>query len=182
MAASGFAIFETALGWCALVWGERGLAGVHLPEADERRTRTRVARSAPQARELPPPPVVAAAIERIVSLLDGEPDDLAGVALDLDGVPAFHRRVYEVARTIPPGATLTYGEVARRVGEPGAAQAVGQALGHNPCPIVVPCHRVVAAGGRLGGFSAPGGGATKRRMLEIEGARDRGALTLFGDA
>ena len=96
--------------------------------------------------------------------------------LDLDGVPEFHRRVYDVARAIPPGETRSYGEVAAALGEPGAAQAVGRALGRNPVPIVVPCHRVLAADGRLHGFSAPGGIETKRRMLALEGA---GAPTLF---
>jgi methylated-DNA-[protein]-cysteine S-methyltransferase len=85
-------------------------------------------------------------------------------------VPAFHRAVYAVARAIPPGETLTYGEVARRLGDPGSARAVGQALGRNPFAIIVPCHRVVAAGGATGGFSAHGGAATKRRILAIEGA------------
>ena len=89
----------------------------------------------------------------------------------MDGVPEFHRRVYEAARAIPPGNTLSYGDIAKRVGAPGAARAVGQALGRNPFPIVVPCHRVLAAGGKIGGFSAQGGVATKRRMLAIEGAR-----------
>jgi methylated-DNA-[protein]-cysteine S-methyltransferase len=103
-------------------------------------------------------------------LLRGEASDLAGVALDMDQVPEFHRRVYDAARTIPPGETLSYGDIARRVGAPGAARAVGQALGRNPFPIVVPCHRVLAAGGRIGGFSAQGGVATKRRMLAIESA------------
>ena len=93
------------------------------------------------------------------------------VALDLREIPAFHRRVYDIARHIPPGATLSYGEVAQRLGEPGAARAVGQALGRNPFPIVVPCHRVLAAHARSGGFSAPGGVATKLKLLMIERAR-----------
>ena len=97
----------------------------------------------------------------------------------MERVPDFHRRVYQVARTIPPGKTLTYGDVARRLGDPGAAQAVGQALGRNPFAIIVPCHRVVAAGGRIGGFSANGGAATKRRILAIEGA-DKDAPMLPG--
>ena len=98
----------------------------------------------------------------------------------MEGLPAFNRRVYELARTIPPGSTMTYGEVARRLGSPGMARAVGQALGRNPYPIVVPCHRVLAADGRMGGFSAPGGVATKRRMLEIEGVEGvRAEPTLF---
>jgi methylated-DNA-[protein]-cysteine S-methyltransferase len=113
---------------------------------------------------------VRAAVDGIVALLDGEHRDLAEIELDLAAVPEFHRRAYEIARTIPPGKTLTYGDIAHRLGMPGSAQAVGQAMGHNPFPIVVPCHRVLAAGGRDGGFSARGGVATKRRMLVIEGA------------
>jgi methylated-DNA-[protein]-cysteine S-methyltransferase len=112
-----------------------------------------------------------AAITRIQALLTGARDDLADLPLALEGVPEFHRQVYAVARAIPPGEVLTYGEVARRIGEPGAARAVGQALGRNPFAPVVPCHRVLAAGGRSGGFSAEGGAATKLKMLEIEQAR-----------
>jgi methylated-DNA-[protein]-cysteine S-methyltransferase len=117
-----------------------------------------------------PPPEVVHAIDGITSLLRGEPIDLLDVVLDLDGVPEFHRRVYELTRQILPGETRTYGELATALGEPGAARAVGQALGRNPFPIVVPCHRVLAAGGKYGGFSAPGGVTTKLRLLEIEGA------------
>jgi methylated-DNA-[protein]-cysteine S-methyltransferase len=104
---------------------------------------------------------------------------LLDLPLDMEGVPPFHRRVYELARAIPPGEVLTYGEVARRLGDPGASRAVGQALGHNPYAPVVPCHRVLAAGGRSGGFSAEGGAATKLKMLEIERARFGGAPGLF---
>jgi methylated-DNA-[protein]-cysteine S-methyltransferase len=107
----------------------------------------------------------------MTALLRGERLDLSFVALDLEAVPEFHRRVYEITRTIQPGATLSYGEIALRLGERDAARAVGQALGRNPFPIVVPCHRVVASGGKTGGFSAPGGAATKLRMLAIEGER-----------
>ena len=115
--------------------------------------------------------------KRITALLRGEPCDLGSIDLDMSDVPEFHCRVYAVARTIPPGRTLTYGDVAARLGEPGAARAVGQALGRNPFAIIVPCHRVVAAGGRLGGFSAGGGAVTKRRILAIEGAgRDEPTL------
>jgi methylated-DNA-[protein]-cysteine S-methyltransferase len=111
------------------------------------------------------------AIDGIVALLGGEPADLTAVPLDMERLPAFQRAVYEIARTIPPGDTLTYGEIAARLGDPGTARAVGQALGSNPFPIVVPCHRVLAAGGRLGGFSAHGGTATKLRLLTLERAR-----------
>jgi methylated-DNA-[protein]-cysteine S-methyltransferase len=145
---------------------------VWLPEPTDHQTRARVARRFPHALESIPPPFVAHAIEGIVALLEGESRDLTDVPLDFDdGVPEFHRRVYDVARTIKPGRTLSYGEIASRVGEPDAARAVGQAMGRNPIPIIVPCHRVLAADGKTGGFSAPGGTSTKLRLLAIEGAR-----------
>jgi O-6-methylguanine DNA methyltransferase len=183
MMASGFTLFDTAIGRCGVAWGEHGVAGVQLPEAGERETRARMLQRFPAAGEAPPPPVVQHAIDRIMALLRGEASDLSTIALDMDQVPAFHRRVYEVARAIPPGMTLSYGDIAARVGTSGAARAVGQALGRNPFPIVVPCHRVLAAGGKIGGFSAQGGIATKRRMLAIEGAQLNGPATplLDGD-
>ena len=174
MTASGFALFDTAIGRCGIAWSERGIAGVQLPEAGEAETRARMLHRFPAAGEAAPPPEVQRAIDSIVGLLRGEDSDLSGIALDMDGVPEFHRRVYEAARAIPPGNTLSYGDIAKRVGAPGAARAVGQALGRNPFPIVVPCHRVLAAGGKIGGFSAQGGITTKRRMLSIEGARLNG--------
>ena len=164
-----FTLFDTAIGTCGIVWNERGLAGIHLPDANRARTGASVTRRFPGAAPAPPPADVQHAIDGIVALLRGEKPDLREIALDYDRVPEFNRRVYELARTIGPGATLTYGDMAQRLGTPGMARAVGQALGQNPWPIVVPCHRVLAADGGMGGFSAPGGVATKRRMLEIEG-------------
>jgi methylated-DNA-[protein]-cysteine S-methyltransferase len=177
--ARGLSLFDTAIGRCAVVWGERGITSVHLPEASEGRLRARLRRTDPGVAESTPPPAVHEAVARMVALLDGGADDLADVVLDLDGVSTFERDVYALARAIPPGETSTYGQVAAQLGDPGAARAVGGALGRNPCPIVVPCHRVVAAGGRMGGFSAPGGADTKRRMLIIEGAAAAGPPTLF---
>ncbi|HLG58143.1 MAG TPA: MGMT family protein [Vicinamibacterales bacterium] len=142
-----------------------------LPEARPEHTRARLLRLFPAASDVTPPADVQRAIDAIVALLRGETSDLSFVTLDMNGVPAFHRRVYEVARTIPPGTTRSYGDIASRLGEPHAARAVGQALGRNPFPIIVPCHRVLAANGRTGGFSAPGGTATKLRLLAIEGER-----------
>jgi methylated-DNA-[protein]-cysteine S-methyltransferase len=176
MTANGFTLFDTAIGRCGIAWSGRGIAAVQLPEADDRRTRARLLRRLPDAHEAAAPPDVQRAIDGIGALLNGAASDLSTVVLDLEGVPAFHRRVYEVARTIPPGSTLSYGDVAAQLGEPGSARAVGQALGRNPFPIIVPCHRVVAAGGKPGGFSANGGVATKLRMLAIEGAVRQGAL------
>src|ERR1700694_1229628 len=178
MIAQGFTLFDTAIGPCAIAWSKHGILAVQLPEANERHTRARLVRRFPQAHEAPPPPAVKRAPEGIAALLRGERIDLSAVALDLDGVPPFHRRVYEVARTIPPGATLSYGEVAARLGAPRSARAVGQALGRNPVAILVPCHRVLAAGGRPGGFSANGGVVTKLRLLAIEGTRADEAPTL----
>jgi methylated-DNA-[protein]-cysteine S-methyltransferase len=166
----GFTLFDTDLGRYGIAWGERGIAAVELPGSSDDSMRRRLRRAAPGASELEPPADVAAAIDAISRLLAGEPEDLSAVVLDMDEVPEFHRRVYDVARAIPAGETLSYGEIAARLGEPGAAQAVGKALGRNPFPIIVPCHRVLAANGALHGFSAPGGIETKRRMLAIEGA------------
>lgn len=165
----GYTLFDTAIGWCGIAWNERGVAGVELPDRSESATRERLRHRFPGVPDAAPPPGVARAIEAIAALLQGEASDLSGIALDLDPVAPFERGVYELARTIPPGETLTYGEVASRLGAAGAAQAVGRALARNPFPIVVPCHRVMAAGGKLGGFSAPGGSSTKRRLLAIEG-------------
>jgi methylated-DNA-[protein]-cysteine S-methyltransferase len=179
MTTRGFALFDTAIGACGIAWGERGLVGVQLPKASEARTRARMRRRFPTAPESRPPPSVQRTIEGIVQLLQGEAVDLAAIALDMAGVPSFDRRVYEVARTIPPGAILSYGDIAARLGAPGEARAVGQALGQNPFPLVVPCHRVLAAGGKVGGFSAHGGIATKLRLLSIEGACTTPEPTLF---
>jgi O-6-methylguanine DNA methyltransferase len=175
MTASSFTLFDTAIGRCGIAWGERGIAGVQLPEASEPEIRARMLQRFPAAGEAAPPPEVQQAVDRIVALFRGEPSDLSTVVLDMEGVPSFHGRVYEMARAIPPGKTLAYGEIAARVGARGAARAVGQALGRNPFPIIVPCHRVLAAGGKIGGFSAQGGVATKLRMLAIEGVQVNGA-------
>src|ERR1700682_6327744 len=179
MTAHGFTLFDTAIGRCGIAWNERGVIGVQLPESDPLKTRARLLNQSPDLREAPPPPDVQRAIDRIVGLLRGEASDLTQVALDLDQVPVFERRVYEVARTIPPGATISYGEIATRLGDRGLARDVGQALGRNPFPLIVPCHRVLAAGGKVGGFSANGGVTTKLRLLTIERARTSDAPTLF---
>jgi methylated-DNA-[protein]-cysteine S-methyltransferase len=169
--ALGFCLFETTLGFCGIAWNEKGLAGVQLPESDETGTRMRMVRSFPGTPEIRAPNDVQSVIDRIRASLEGHRDALLDVELDMSGVPAFNQRVYEVTRAIAPGRTLTYGEVASRIGEPGAARAVGQALGHNPFAPVVPCHRVLAARSGPGGFSAEGGVATKLRMLQIEKAQ-----------
>ncbi|MCO5358204.1 methylated-DNA--[protein]-cysteine S-methyltransferase [Acidovorax kalamii] len=179
-AASGYALFPTAIGHCGMAWHGALLVGVQLPEdAGEAQTRARMQRRFPQLAECTMPPPVAAWAARVAALLQGAHDDLCDVPLALDTVPPFNARVYALARRIPPGKTMTYGEMAAALGEPGAARAVGQALGHNQFAPVVPCHRILAANGRTGGFSAGGGAATKMRMLGIEGACLGGTLPLF---
>src|SRR5258708_4382803 len=155
-----FALFDTAIGRCGVAWGGRGIVGIQLPEGGDAATRARLRARFPDAKSGEPPAAVETAIADMQALLRGEARGLHTVELDMEGVPAFHRRVYALARTIPPGETLSYGDVAAKVGSPGSARAVGQALGKNPFAIVVPCHRVLAAGGRVGGFSATGGVAT----------------------
>jgi len=178
--AASFALFDTPIGTCGLVWGSRGIAGLQLPERTAEATRARVKRRWPGVVEADAVPAgVQRALDRVQALLAGGTVDLADIPLDLEAAPDFHRRVYEVARTIPPGRTLTYGEIANRLGMPHESREVGQALGKNPIAIIVPCHRVLGADGKMGGFSANGGVSTKRRMLEIEGAPEVGAGPLF---
>lgn len=166
----GTALFETALGTCGVAWSKTGIVRVLLPDANADATRARLAEAFDAASEKKPPKDVKRAIDAMTALLAGDLRDLGDVPLDMSGVPDFHRRVYDVARTIPAGATLSYGEVATRAGSPKATRAVGQALGKNPFAIVVPCHRVLAAGGKVGGFTAHGGTSTKRAMLAVEKA------------
>jgi methylated-DNA-[protein]-cysteine S-methyltransferase len=170
MASHAYALFETSLGRCGIGWGARGVAALQLPEDCDGSTRRRILCRLPGAREAAPPAEIAQAVCSVLSLLAGERRDLLEIELDMQGVPEFHQRVYAAARRILPGSTLTYGELARRIDQPGAARAVGQALGRNPFAIIVPCHRVLAAGGKLGGFSADGGTSTKLRLLTLEGA------------
>jgi methylated-DNA-[protein]-cysteine S-methyltransferase len=174
----GYALFDTAIGRCGIAWTPRGIVATCLPDGDERRTRARLARRCPGGAEQSPPPEVQRAVDRVVALLRGGADDLADIALDMDGIPEFNARIYAIIRTVPPGKTITYGEIAKRLGA-ADARDVGQAMGQNPFPPIVPCHRVVAAGGKTGGFSARGGVATKLRMLAIEGAPIDGTLPLF---
>jgi methylated-DNA-[protein]-cysteine S-methyltransferase len=179
MSACGFALFDTAIGPCAIAWGDRGIAGVQLPGSSPDTTRSQMRKRFADSRETEPSEAARDAIDRMTALMAGKPSDMSPIPLDMEGVPDFNRRVYKVTCDIPPGQTLTYGEVAERIGEPGAAQSVGQALGANPVPIIVPCHRVLAAGGKVGGFSAPGGISTKRKMLAIEADAAGPALPLF---
>jgi methylated-DNA-[protein]-cysteine S-methyltransferase len=165
--------FDTALGRCGIRWSDFGITGVLLPST---------ATGGPVA--LPDPAAVPAevrdAIEGIRAVLDGKRRDLRDIRLDERDIDPFRRRVYAAARDVQPGTIATYGQVARAIGEPDAARDVGAALARNPTPVIVPCHRVVAANGALHGFSAPGGIETKRRMLQLEGAPGFGQQVLFG--
>jgi methylated-DNA-[protein]-cysteine S-methyltransferase len=174
MTAPGYTLFDTTIGTCGIAWSERGVVAVRLPAASRSALRASLLKRGPSASEMPPPPEVERAIDGIVALLRGEASDLTFVTLDMANVGAFEQRLYETLRTIAPGETLTYGELAARLG--AQAQDVGQAMGRNPFPVIVPCHRVVAAGGKTGGFSAPGGVKTKLRMLAIESVHTKGTL------
>jgi O-6-methylguanine DNA methyltransferase len=175
---TGIALFETSIGAHGIAWGEGGIKAAILPHARADLTLAALRRLA-SAPQVSPPPDVERAIKLVRQLLDGENVDLTGVELDMTGVGDFDRRVAAVARAIEPGETLTYGEVAKRAGAPGDAREVGAAMGRNRFAPIVPCHRVVAANGKLGGFSAPGGVETKLRMLEIERRLAPGPLSLF---
>jgi methylated-DNA-[protein]-cysteine S-methyltransferase len=175
-----YTLFDTAVGWAGLAWNDRGLVGANLPEREAQVARRSFLRRFPGAIEAAAPEALAPVIEGIRALMRGEKPDLSGAVLDLEGVPAFNARVYEIARRIAPGETLTYGEIAVKLGDRLLARDVGAALGQNPWPIVVPCHRVTAAGGKLGGFSARGGARTKLRLLAIEGAPAAAQAELFG--
>jgi methylated-DNA-[protein]-cysteine S-methyltransferase len=178
--AQGFAIFETAIGPCGIVWNDYGIIGVQLPEASEARTRKRLQKRFRQAREEPPPPAVAATIEKTVALLAGEKTDFSTAPVDVKSLPEFNRRVYEIVSAIPHGSVMTYGEIAAKLGEqPQKARDVGQAMGENPIPIVIPCHRVLAANGKPGGYSGSGGVKTKLKLLTIEGAKISDEPSLF---
>jgi methylated-DNA-[protein]-cysteine S-methyltransferase len=179
MTAPGFTLFDTPIGICSLVWRDDRIVGLRLPEASAAATRNRIKRRWAGAEERMPPPAMQAVIDRVLSLLAGQQVDLSDVPLDFGDAPDFHKRAYAIARTVPPGQTITYGEIAKRLGAPQESREVGQAMGKNPIAIIMPCHRVLGADGKMGGFSANGGIATKRRILEIEGAAALGAGPLF---
>ena len=166
----GFTLFDTPIGPCGLVWRGTHIAGVQLPENIPAQTRARIIERFPGIDESAPRGAAKRARDAVMALLDGRARDLRNIALDTRGITPFRQRVYAAARAIAPGETLSYGELAKRLDKPGASRAIGQAMGANPFPIIVPCHRVVAAGGKAGGFHAAGGVTTKAYMLRIEGA------------
>jgi len=171
-----YTLFETAVGTCGIAWQVAGngsaaplVTAFQLPEATARLVAARTRSGSPPVKARVVVPGIAALINRVQRHFGGEPQDFRDVVVELAGVGDFARAVYKAARRIPAGKTLTYGELARAIGRPGAARAVGQALARNPIPLIIPCHRVLAAGNRPGGFSAPGGLATKAKMLGLEG-------------
>ena len=174
------ALFATAIGSCGIAWRGGVVVATRLPDARPETTRARLAERT-GGREGTPPQAIRDAIAAITALLDGERIDLADIPCDLSGADPFQAKVYTTARAVPPGETTTYGAIAARLGDRRLARAVGRALGRNPLPILVPCHRVVGANGKLTGFSATGGVATKLRMLAIEGAEVVGPPGLFDD-
>src|SRR5205085_5335805 len=176
----GFALFDTAIGRCGIAWSGAGLIGVQLPEASDALAGRRLAKRFPGAVAGQPTEAAIAAIARITAFLAGAlDDDSTTLVLNESGVGAFERAVYRETRAIPAGATSTYGAIATTLGDVHDSRRVGQALGRNPWPIVIPCHRVTGVGGWMGGFSAPGGRATKLKLLELEGALAAETLPLF---
>lgn len=173
-AATGYLVFETALGFVGIAWSEAGLTRLCLfqrdPASVERRLERLGATGAGNA-ENNAPGWVTALVRDIRAYADGQEIDFSAVPVDLAGVDDFRLAIYEAARKLGFGETTTYGELAKRAGQAGLPRETGQALGANPVPLVIPCHRILAAGGKIGGFSAPGGSTTKERMLALEGVR-----------
>jgi O-6-methylguanine DNA methyltransferase len=179
-----YTIFDTAIGTCAVAWRESDGSGrpavvwFQLPEATAELTESRIAEKSGLRKCVNPPPAIAVLVERIRKHLAGEIQDFRDVPVDLSAEAPFARQVLEATRETPAGETTTYGELARACGRPDAARAVGRIMGSNPIPLIIPCHRVVAAAGKSGGFSAPGGRMTKAELLAIERA---GSPLLFGN-
>jgi methylated-DNA-[protein]-cysteine S-methyltransferase len=178
--AASYTLLDTALGRCAIAWRGGEVVGFALPAGDDESTIERLRRLDPIS-AASPGPQIAAAIAAVQRLLTDGREDLRAVAVELPGASSFDRSVYAALREIGPGETITYGELAERAGSPGAARAVGVAMARNPIPVIIPCHRVLAGGGRSGGFSAPGGVSTKFRLLQIEQARRGEGDLLFAD-
>lgn len=167
----GFEPFDTPLGRVVVAWSPRGIFALALPSEREEETIAWITASAPGAVRGDPPAWVQDVMRLVAVHLGGAPQDFSKVPLDLERVSPFYRAVYQAAQDIPPGQTVTYGELAARLGKSrAAARAVGQALAKNPIPIVVPCHRILGAARAAVGFSAPGGVQTKARLLALEGA------------
>lgn len=162
-------LFDTEFGACAIAWSEAGLTRLQLPERTRAATEARIRRVGAESAGTPLPAFAVDAIDALQIYFSRTPVSLDALRLDESFLSAFNASIYRALRAVPRGTTVTYGELAKKVGQPGAARAVGVAMGQNPWPIIVPCHRVLASGGKMGGFSAPGGTATKERLLALEG-------------
>ena len=162
-------LFDTAFGTCAIAWSGAGLTRVQLPETTAGEAESRVQRPGAEPAAMPLPAFAQEAVSALRRYFDGAPVSLELLLLDENNVPSFNALIYRALRTVPRGTTVTYGDLAKRVGQSGAARAVGMAMGRNPWPVIVPCHRVLASGKKLGGFSAPGGTVTKEKLLGLEG-------------
>lgn len=180
MESSGITIFETEIGPCGIAWRGPKIVGVEIGDADEKETRYRLGERFPGAEDINLPAFVSNAVEGVRALLTGTDVDFSGTPLALDAQPDLNRQVYEIILELRAGETTTYGAIARRIGDVSLSQAVGYALGKNPFPIIVPCHRVLGSNGKVGGFSAAGGTATKLKLLNIERARTSSEPDLFG--
>jgi methylated-DNA-[protein]-cysteine S-methyltransferase len=175
-----FCLFDTAVGRCALIWRGDRLIRVMLPAHDDEAMRAAIRRRAGDARQAPPPPFVETIIDAIMRLCAGEAVSFPGAPLDRTRIEQLANRIYDILLRVPFGETTTYGAIAAELGDKNLSRAVGAAMGANPFPIIIPCHRVTASGGKIGGFSAPGGTDTKKRLLDIEGAFAAEKLPLFG--
>jgi methylated-DNA-[protein]-cysteine S-methyltransferase len=164
-----YAVFDTALGVWGLAWDANGLLRLQLPGRDTADTTARLTQGLAHATVCDPTGDTASAVQLLRQYAVGVPVEFNAFVLNLSAEPAFHQTVYAALRQVPRGQTTTYGKLAVDVGAPGAAQAIGQAMGRNPLPVIVPCHRVLAQGRKMGGFSAPGGIATKDQLLQLEG-------------
>jgi len=168
---SGYCIIATAWGPLGLAWSEVGLLRVQLTDIDGATTKGRLLHKLPEPEEADPPDWLAPTTTELQRYFSGKPVAFSAIPLDLEKIAPFHRAVYDQTLLVGFGHTVTYGELAARAGQPGAAQAVGQAMGRNPMPVIIPCHRVLASNNKLGGFSAPGGQTTKLMLLDLEGVR-----------
>jgi methylated-DNA-[protein]-cysteine S-methyltransferase len=176
-----YCLFDTAIGAVGVAWSADGITRLQLPEANRSATQHRLRGRSASTAESQPPPKIVRVIDVVQHYMAGQRIDFSGIVLDLTGVGPFHRSTYEALRRVGWGETTTYGALARQTGDPGASRAVGQAMGRNPIPVIIPCHRVLASGGKPGGFSAFGGTVTKQRLLELEGVYlDGGAPLLPG--
>ncbi|GAA5539903.1 MULTISPECIES: methylated-DNA--[protein]-cysteine S-methyltransferase [Brucella/Ochrobactrum group] len=183
MEPSGITIFETPIGPCGIAWRGAKVIGVEIGDTDEKETRYRLGERVGEQfsdAQADVPAFVTQAIEKVRALLDGGSPDFSQTPLAFESLPDLNRQVYEIILELKAGETTTYGAIARRLGDVSLSQAVGYALGKNPFPIIVPCHRVLGSNGKVGGFSAAGGTATKLKLLNIERAKISSEPDLFG--